>query len=243
LPPNGYGYASDVRLILVRHGDAYAGFDGVISGPRGCKGLTDLGRRQAMALHSYLADTGRIHADVLLASVLPRAIETAQIIAPGLGLTEIQQLCSLCEIHTGEADGLEWTEYAARYGTFDMEAEPDRVFAPGGESWITFNERVHEMLLQLSAEYAGRTVVAVCHAGVIMASLRVLFGMPHPGTGTRLQPTNTGLTEWEHQAESDRWTLRSFNEQAHLLGVWHQDSVSEADEIATGEGVDRVGAR
>jgi hypothetical protein len=29
-----------------------------------------------------------------------------------------------------------------RYGSFNMEAEPDRVFAPEGESWNSFNERV-----------------------------------------------------------------------------------------------------
>ncbi len=217
-----------MRLVLVRHGDAHAGFGGLISGPRGCRGLTDLGRRQAEALGSYLKISGRIHADVLLTSMLPRAIETAEIIAQSLGLCSIRQECDLCEIHTGEADGLEWAEYATRYGTFDMEAEPERVFAPGGESWLSFHERVIKMCDRLASDYPGRTVMAVCHAGVIMASIRGLFGIPHPGTGTRLQPINTGLTEWEHEASRDRWTLRSFNEQTHLLGVAHHESDSEA---------------
>ena len=75
-----------MRLILIRHGEAHAGFTGPIAGPRGCAGLTDLGRRQARALRDHLAATGRVRADVLISSVLPRAIETAQIIAPGLGL-------------------------------------------------------------------------------------------------------------------------------------------------------------
>jgi broad specificity phosphatase PhoE len=217
-----------MHLVLVRHGDAHAGFDGVVSGPRGCRGLTDLGRRQAEALASYLRTSGRIHADVLLSSVLPRALETAEIIAPSLGPYSICQECDLCEIHTGEADGLEWAEYATRYGTFDMEAEPERVFAPGGESWLSFHERVIKMCDRLAADYSGRTVVAVCHAGVIMASIRGLFGI---GTGTRirtrLQPVNTGLTEWEHEASRELWTLRSFNEQTHLLGIAHRDSDSE----------------
>ena len=37
----------------------------------------------------------------------------------------------------------------------------------------------------LRAATAGEPVVAVCHAGVIMASLRVLFDIPHPGTPPR----------------------------------------------------------
>jgi 2,3-bisphosphoglycerate-dependent phosphoglycerate mutase len=104
-----------VRLILVRHGHAHAGFHGVIGGPTGCIGLTPYGRAQAEALRDHLATSGRVRADVLLASLLPRAVETASIIAPGLGLEIAGQECGLCEVHTGEADGLTWNEYAARY--------------------------------------------------------------------------------------------------------------------------------
>jgi broad specificity phosphatase PhoE len=207
-----------MRLLLVRHGDAYAGFEGVIAGKRGCRGLTPLGRRQAQLLRGHFVATGRVGADALLASVLPRAIETAEIIASGLGMRAVREDCDLCEVHTGEADGLAWTEYAARYGWFDMEAEPERVFAPGGESWKTFHERVHRMLARLAKEFTGQTVVAVCHAGVIAASIRVLFGIASPQTVASIRPTNTGLTEWEHNQGLGRWTLHSFNESTHLLG-------------------------
>lgn len=208
-----------MRLILVRHGDAHAGFHGVIAGAKGCSGLTPLGRLQAEALRDHLATTRRVQADVLVASVLPRAVETATIIAPGLGLEIASRDCDLCEVHTGEADGLTWTEYAARYGNVDMEAHPDQVFAPGGDSWNSFHERVEKALRRLAKEYEGQTVVAVCHAGVIMASLRVFLGIPHPGTGNRLRPSNTGLTEWEHDPDADRWSLHTFNEAVHLLAV------------------------
>ena len=207
-----------MRLVLVRHGHAHAGFHGVIGGPRGCSGLTDLGRRQAAALRDHLAATGRVQADVLLSSTIPRAIETAEIIAPGLGIETFGRECDLCEVHTGEADGLEWTEWGTRYGSFDMEAEPDRVFAPEGESWNSFHDRVRRLLDDLAATYHGQRVVAVCHAGVIMASVRVLLGLPHPGTGTQLRPTNTGLTEWGYDVERHQWTLHTFNDSGHLLG-------------------------
>lgn len=204
-----------MRLVLVRHGDAHAGFGGVIGGPTGCAGLTDLGRAQAEALRDHLA-LGHLRADVLVASTLPRAIETATIIAPGLGLEIRSQEHDLCEVHTGEADGLTWVEYADRYGSFDMEAEPDRVFAPEGDSWNSFHERVGRLLDRLAAEHPAETVVAVCHAGVIMASMRVLLGVPHPGPGARLRPTNTGLTEWEHDPDLHRWTLHRYNDTSHL---------------------------
>jgi broad specificity phosphatase PhoE len=208
-----------MRLILVRHGDAYAGLHGIIAGPRGCAGLTPLGRRQAEALRDHLIETGRLQADVLVASVLPRAIETAEIIAPGLGFHTVTQDCDLCELHTGEADGLEWAEYTEKFGSLDMSAEPDRVFAPGGESWNSFGVRVTQLLERLAREHPRETVVAVCHAGVIMASIRMIFGVSQPDSAARLQPTNTGLTEWEHDPSSGRWTLRSFNETTLLLDL------------------------
>lgn len=208
-----------MRLVLLRHADAHAGFHGVIGGARGCTGLTDLGRRQAEALSGHLAASGRLRPDVLVASVLPRAVETAQVIAPALGVEIGGQECDLCEVHPGDADGLTWAEYDVRHGSFDMEAEPDRMFAPAGDSWNSFHERVGRTLERFAREHEGRTVVAVCHAGVIMASLRILLGIPHPGTGTQMRPTNTGLTEWSHDPVRGRWTLHAFNDAAHLLGL------------------------
>jgi hypothetical protein len=34
-----------------------------------------------------------------------------------------------------------------------------------------------------------------------------------------VQPTNTGLTEWEYDGARGCWTLHSFNETAHLLDL------------------------
>lgn len=204
-----------MRLILVRHGDAHAGLHGVIAGPRGCRGLTDLGRRQAELLRERF-EAAPIEADTLVTSELPRAIETAQIIAPGLGMDRIPQDCDLCEVHTGEADGMEWAEYRNRYGSLDMAAEPDRVFAPGGDSWNSFNERVHRTLRRLATDHPDQTVVAVCHAGVIAASLTVLFDIPPEASPARLRPTNTGLTAWGYDPALDQWTLESYNDSSHL---------------------------
>jgi probable phosphoglycerate mutase len=206
-----------MRLTLVRHGDAFAGFHGRVGGPTGCTGLTPLGRRQAEALRDHLAASGRVRADALLVSLLPRAIETAQIIAPALGVEIAAPRCDLCELHPGEADALEWAEYDVRYGSFDMEAEPDRVFAPGGESWNSFHARVQTTLEGLARDHADQSIVAVCHAGVIVSSLRVLLRIPVAAAA--LRPTNTGLTEWEYERSRDRWTLHSFNETSHLLGL------------------------
>jgi broad specificity phosphatase PhoE len=72
----------------------------------------------------------------------------------------------------------------------------------------------------VAREYEDRSVVAVCHAGVIMASVRVLLGIPHSlRDAGQLRPSNTGLTEWEHDPVARRWTLHAFNEATHLLSL------------------------
>jgi hypothetical protein len=32
-----------------------------------------------------------------------------------------------------------------------------------------------------------------------------------------MRPSNTGLTEWEHDESLQRWTLHCFNDASHLL--------------------------
>jgi hypothetical protein len=52
-----------------------------------------------------------------------------------------------------------------------------------------------------------------------MASVRLLLGILDPATSAHLRPSNTGLTEWTHDATTGRWELRSYNEALHLLDV------------------------
>ena len=59
---------------------------GEVAGPLGDEGLTERGRLQAARLRDRLAATGEIAADVLIASPLARARQTAEIIAPALAL-------------------------------------------------------------------------------------------------------------------------------------------------------------
>src|ERR1035438_5818597 len=73
------------RVVLVRHGEAVCNVSGVCGGPIGCEGLTDRGRGQVEALRDRLAETGELaRVDALYASVLPRAIETAELLSPAL---------------------------------------------------------------------------------------------------------------------------------------------------------------
>lgn len=209
------------RLVLIRHGESQATVNGVVAGERGCTGLSKLGRRQAEALRDRLATTGELAADVLVASTLPRAIETAEMIAPALGIGDVEQVHELCELHPGECDAITWEEYDQRYGV-DMKANPFTPIAPGGESLAEFNVRVGRALVGLAERYEGRCVVVACHGGVVMSSMVTFLGLPaQRPLIVELPVTNTSITEWEHPAGAGppQWRLLRYNDAAHLAGL------------------------
>lgn len=211
------------RLALVRHGESRATVDRMMSGHESCRGLTERGRRQATALAGRLAKTGELaDASVLLSSVLPRAVQTAEIIASALGELKIMQDCNFCEFHIGEAEGMSWEEFRERYRPDEHQHDRFRPLAPGAESWATFYTRVGTGLTSVAVEHAGTTVVVVCHGGVIEASFIALGNLPLQRSFD-LAVGNASITEWTSpagmEADERRWTLARFNDTAHLATV------------------------
>jgi len=214
------------RLVLIRHGEATCNVSGVCGGPLGCDGLTGLGRRQVEALRDRLLVTRELAgADALYASVLPRAIETAELLAPALDAVgggpdgptpELLTECGLCELHPGEADGLTWSEFTERFGDLDWDADPWRPIAPGGESWAGFVNRVSGALDGIVAGREGQLVVVACHAGVIEASILAKLAVAGGLDGARLQlrTRHASMTGWE--IEAGRWRLLGYNDAAPL---------------------------
>jgi broad specificity phosphatase PhoE len=204
-------------LVLVRHGEARAGVDRVIGGPDGCKGLTGRGRRQAQLLRDRLARTAEIVPDVLLASTLPRAIETAEIVAGAFPERELATDCDYCELHVGEADGLTVDEYEARYGSIDA-FDPEQVMSPGGESPRTFDERVRRATAELLRTHRDRTVMLFTHGGFVFASTMFLLEAPgiHEHRELWHPPENTSLTVLTSSTPDARWLLDRYNDVAHL---------------------------
>jgi ribonuclease H / adenosylcobalamin/alpha-ribazole phosphatase len=204
------------RLVLVRHGHAQAQERSVVGGHQGCTGLTERGRRQAERLRDRFVASG-YRPDVVVTSVLPRAIETADIVAGGLELdaARIPHDCELCERHPGEGDGLTWSAFVERYGAVDPLLEPDLPPSPGGESTTEFHDRVNDVLDRLAKEHEGLTVLVVCHGGVILAATIQLLGIPL-GRFTPDIP-HTSITEWWRDDRG--WMLARLNDVAHLEGL------------------------
>ncbi len=207
-------------IVLVRHGESQVTVDQVVGGHGACSGLSKRGRLQAEALRDRLVGSGLLRGTgALYASVLARAVETAEVIAPGVGTGELEvvQRCALCELHVGEGDGLPWTEFTGRYGRPSWDTDPTVPLSPGSESWSGFVDRASQGLQAVADAHEGQQVVVACHGGVIEASFAA-WGQATAGPGWRLRPDNTGLTIWS-RSDAGSWRLDRYNDCGHLDGL------------------------
>ena len=205
-------------LYLIRHGEALGAILDII----GDTALSPLGILQTERLRDRLAATGEIAADMLISSTFKRARQTAEIIAPALELPimfddEVQ------ELRDGVAEGIHVEEYRAKYGEVNFRETPFRQVAPAGENWGQFVLRVSTALDRIVHEYDGKTIVIVCHGGVIGVSFLYFFGsgsFQYPQAG--FDTDNTSITHWARRSfngRSARWRLKCYNDDMHVRDI------------------------
>ena len=154
---------SGTEVILIRHGEsvwnAERRWQGQADPP-----LSERGRAQA---HDAAAAIAALRPQVLYASDLVRAFETATILGRELGL-EPNAEPRLREFHVGEWSGLTVAEIDARwpgeYARF-RSREPD-LRPGGGESPRELMGRILAALGDIAARHPGERVAAVSHGGV-----------------------------------------------------------------------------
>ncbi len=205
-------------LYLIRHGEAL----GAVHDTIGDTALSPLGKLQAERLRDRLAATGEIAAGVLISSTFKRARQTAEIIAPALGLPilfdeEVQ------ELRDGAAEGMHFEEYRATFGEVNFRETPFRQVAPDGENWGQFVLRVATAIDRIIRQHEGKTIVIVCHGGVIGVSFLYFFGagsFQYPQVG--FDTDNTSITHWARSSISGRparWRLKCYNDDQHLRDI------------------------
>lgn len=209
-------------LYIIRHGEAYSNVAPyVIEGPRTCRGLTERGFAQARALGERLA-TGEIAADVLYASTIKRASQTAEFVSEALRLP-ISWSDELHELRPGEADGMSLEQARERYtGFHTFFTQLHTPLSPGGESWGSFLLRVSTELERIIAANQGRKIVVVAHGGVVEISFLYMLGLgPQARSRLAFHVRNTSITHWRHTDSGDRreWQLVCHNDHAHLRGT------------------------
>src|SRR5437660_5267034 len=206
------------HLYLIRHGEALGAVKRII----GNTPLSPFGITQAERLRDRLAATGEIAADVLISSTFKRARQTAEIIAPALDLPIIFD-DEVQELRDGVAEGMQVEEYRAKYGEVNFRETPFRQVAPAGENWGQFVLRVSTALDRIIRANEGKTIVIVCHGGVIGVSFLYFLGtgsFQYPQAG--FDTDNTSLTHWARRlfnGRPARWRLKCYNDDMHLRDI------------------------
>lgn len=199
-------------VYLVRHGDYI--FD-LEDGKYRDLGLSSEGVRQTERLRDRLVRTGEIKPDVLIASTMQRAHETAIILAPVLGRPLV--LDEDVEEWRNEDGSLSPEEFITRWqGVPDTQKLFFRWVA-GCENWLEFSTRAQLAFNRIVQEHEGKTIVIVCHGNVIEASFVYFFGL----SGAVLQRApieakNTSITHWVKRADEQLWLLERYNDYHHL---------------------------
>jgi broad specificity phosphatase PhoE len=154
------------RILLARHGETDWNRDGRFQGHADTP-LNARGREQAAALARSLSE---LRLAAVYSSDLPRALETAEIVAASHGL-EVRADPGLREIDLGSWSGLTRAEIAERF---------PGASSHDGETREEFERRVLEAVTRIAASHNGAHLLIVAHGGCIRALQRRVLGEALP---------------------------------------------------------------
>ncbi len=152
------------RIYLMRHGEVSYYEDGRPVHPDGVP-LTAAGREQTQAAADALAG---IEFDRVITSSLPRTVETARIVAPGL---EPEPWPELRELTSGRLADFSAEELEGMFLTAFKDVVPEDARFLGGETIGALYDRVIDAVERLLADDGWDIVLAVLHGGVNRAIL------------------------------------------------------------------------
>jgi len=199
------------RLILVRHGQSVWNDEGRYQGQQDIP-LSPLGRLQARRLRQRLAGE---QIDAVYSSDLIRAVETAETIVQGRGLT-VEKCPELREAYFGDWEGLTFEEVAAKDGEklSRLMAEPHLVAPADGESLPELQRRVCSWLDETFLRHQGAFLV-VSHYGPLKSLLCHFLGLDL-GSYFRIRVDNGSVSVVDLYPEGPVVSL--LNDTHHLRG-------------------------
>lgn len=195
-----------MNILWVRHAEPerIASGAGVPANPS----LTERGHQQAQRLADWLAHE---HVDAVLSSPQRRALETAEPIAKAHGLT-VDVVGGLVEYDVQSDHYIPIEELRATNDERWTAMVEGRWTDFGGEAPDVFTERVRQAVDAIVSRFAGQTVVAVCHGGVINVALASVLGLERP---LWFDPMYTSISRMAASRTGIR-SVVSVNERAHL---------------------------
>ena len=204
------------HFVFLRHGESIGNAESRWQG-QSDYALTEKGRAQARALaERWKAESMKF--DLIIASPLVRAKETAEIVASAVG-AKIEFDPVLLERHIGEIEGLTAEEvrkrpqppYITPYDPIGGEGEGD---------WALFL-RAGQALHSLLRRSPGRYLI-VSHGGLLNQLMNAIIGIaPHVDpSGVRFRFENTAFARVIYFPYQHRWAIDALNDHAHLNSRW-----------------------
>ncbi len=191
---------TETLLGLLRHGQTDWNIDLRLQGSTDIP-LNDTGRAQALQAAGVL---NRKDWDVIIASPLSRAKDTADIVAKELGMNVVI-VPELIERSFGVAEGLDHASWRKMYESHAV--------IEGLESLENLRARSILLLDLIANEYAGQRVLAVSHGAFIRKVLTIISSGELPREGERL--SNASLNKFMHS--DNTWTVAEYRPES--LGI------------------------
>jgi probable phosphoglycerate mutase len=228
--------AEATRILAIRHGETDWNVGTRIQGQLDI-GLNAKGRWQAGRVAQAVAHEG---IEIVYASDLARAFDTAQAIGAAIGLP-VRPDAGLRERGFGRFEGQtwghiesHWPEESARWRARDLEFAPE-----GGETLRVFYARVVATAERLAAAHPGQTVALVAHGGVMdclyRAAARIDLSAPRTW-----QLGNAAVNRLLYTPGG--FMLVGWSDTSHLDGLVHDEfSDGGVGTAAPGAAADKVG--
>ena len=191
---------TETILGLLRHGQTDWNIDLKLQGSTDIP-LNDTGRTQARLAASSL---NLEDWDVILASPLSRAKDTADIVALELGMNVVI-VPELIERSFGVAEGLDHASWRKLYESHQV--------IEGLESLEDLRTRTVQLLDLIANEHSGKRVLAVSHGAFIRKVLNIVTNGELPREGERL--SNASLNRFMHA--DGTWTITDYRPES--LGI------------------------
>lgn len=191
---------TETILGLLRHGQTDWNIDLRLQGSSDIP-LNETGRQQAAIAGAAFS---RADWDVIIASPLSRARDTAEIVAQQLAMPVVI-VPELVERSFGIAEGFSHAEWRKMYEANEH--------IEGLESIEDLRSRCELLLQLLATEYDGLRVLAVSHGALIRKLLRIVSDNQVPQDGDRLG--NVSLNKIVHA--DGYWAISDYNPKSLAL--------------------------
>ncbi len=164
------------KYFLMRHGESEFNLVNKISStPNDKNHITEKGRTEAVAAATLLKKDG---VDLIYASDLVRAKETAEIVAKEIGLPieSIIYAPEIRELNAGTYNGKTWDEYRATFTSVADRFEAEHV-TEDGESLLDVRDRATKFIYDLEKKHAGKKILIVSHGDTIFFMQKGVKGL------------------------------------------------------------------